>query len=270
MHSAAVDWIRTVSELADGVVCISRTVADEFYQCVSRSDCPRRKPLSIGFFHLGADLHASVPTKGLSPDATSILIKVRSRPSFLMVGTLEPRKAHRQALAAMDRLWARGVDANLVIVGKEGWMMDDFGKEVWRHPENNGRLFWLRGISDEMLDQVYRSCHALLAASEGEGFGLPLIEASQYGLPIIGRDIPVFREVAGEHAYYFRGKEPQDLADALQTWLSLGEAVPSSKGLPFLTWQQSSRQLLDFLFGKRNYRSWPEPTASIRPYPSVG
>jgi glycosyltransferase involved in cell wall biosynthesis len=263
MYSAATDWIRSVSEIADGITCISRTVADEFYQWLSRSDCSRQTPLSIGFFHLGADLHASVPTKGLTPDAASILVKLRSRPSFLMVGTLEPRKGHRQALAAMEGLWSEGVDTNLVIVGKEGWMMEDFIKGVRQHPENNRRLFWLRGISDEMLDQVYRSSRALLAASEGEGFGLPLIEASQYGLPIIVRDIPIFREVAGENAYYFRANKPEDLADALQKWLSLGDAVPYSQGLSYLTWQQSSCQLLDFVFGRRQYRSWPEPAARL-------
>ena len=73
-----------------------------------------------------------------------------------------------------------------------------------------------------MLEQVYDSADALLAASEGEGFGLPLIEAAQHGLPIIARDIPVFREVAGENAYYFSGKDPQTLTEALRNWLVAG------------------------------------------------
>ena len=123
-----------------------------------------------------------------------------------MVGTVEPRKGHRQALAAMEHLWAAGIDVNLVIVGKKGWMMNDMAGQIEGHPELNNRLFWLREVSDEMLDQIYRSAHALLAASEGEGFGLPLIEAAQHGLPIIARDIPVFVEVAGEHAYYFTAR----------------------------------------------------------------
>lgn len=89
------------------------------------------------------------------------------------------------------------------------------------------RLFWPQGVRDETLEQVYRSARALLAASEGEGFGLPLIEAAQHGLPIIARDIPVFREVAGEHAYYFGGEDAQTLADALRVWLSLGDATPA-------------------------------------------
>ncbi|MBV9107013.1 MAG: glycosyltransferase family 4 protein [Verrucomicrobia bacterium] len=250
------DWIDTVSEVADGIVCISHTVADELYGWLTQAKPRRLQPLSLGFFHLGADLRASLPTIGLSKDSAEILEKLRSRPSFLMVGTLEPRKGHRQALAAMERLWVEGVNANLVIVGKLGWRIDNLAQRIQQNPERDSRLFWLDAISDQMLEEVYRSCSALLAASEGEGFGLPLIEAAKYGLPIIARDIPVFREVAGEHAYYFRGEDAQALASALRTWLSLGDAVPDSAGIPWLTWKQSSRQLLDVVLSKQWYRFW--------------
>jgi glycosyltransferase involved in cell wall biosynthesis len=258
MSALANEWVKTVADVADGVICISRAVADEFCQWLGK-ELPRRlQPLSLGYFHLGADLHASLPTTGLSSDASAILAKLRSRPSFLMVGTVEPRKGHRQALAAMEQLWTKGLDLNLVIIGKQGWMTDRLEERIRQHPEYGRRLFWLEGVSDEMLEQVYRASHALLVPSEGEGFGLPLIEAAQYGLPIIARDIPVFREVAGEHAFYFTGGDPQSLADSLRTWISLGDAVPVSSTIPRLTWQQSSRQLLDVILGKRWYRSWPD------------
>jgi glycosyltransferase involved in cell wall biosynthesis len=257
MPGIALDWINAVAEVADGVVCISRTVADQLYEWLSATEPPRLRPLSLGFFHLGADLDASLPTTGLSHNGSETLEKLRSHPSLLMVGTLEPRKGHRQALAAMEQLWAERVDLNLVIVGKQGWNINDLAQRIREHPEFDKRLFWLPGISDEMLERVYHSADALLAPSEGEGFGLPLIEAAQHGLPIIARDIPVFREVAGENAYYFSGKDPQVLANALRSWLSLGDAVPASTGISWLTWQQSSRQLLDAVLNNRWHRWWP-------------
>ncbi len=254
----ATDWNNTVAEVADCVACISRTVTSELCEWLCEAKLERLRPMSLGYFHLGADLHATLPTKGLSEDAFAILTKVRSRPSFLMVGTLEARKGHRQAVDAMEQLWADKVDANLVIVGNQGWKTEDLVERIQRHPELNDRLFWLQGISDEMLEQLYRSARALLAASEGEGFGLPLIEAAQYQLRIIARDIPVFREVAGEHAYYFRGEDASELADAMRSWLMLGDAAPASTGIPWLTWQQSSRQFLDVVLGKRWHCSWPD------------
>jgi len=76
-----------------------------------------------------------------------------------------------------------------------------------QHEELDGRLFCLEGISDGYLDKVYGASSYPIVASQEEGFDLPLIEAAQHNFAIIARDIPVFREVAGEHAYYFDGKE---------------------------------------------------------------
>ena len=96
-------------------------------------------------------------------------------------------------------------------------------------------------------------------SSEGEGFGLPLIEAAQHHIPILARSLPVFREVAGEHAYYFEGLAPEDLAAALTRWLALhqeGKAPPSSS-MPWLTWDQSAQQVLDALVRGQWYRILP-------------
>jgi glycosyltransferase involved in cell wall biosynthesis len=56
-------------------------------------------------------------------------------PTLLMVGTLEPRKGQAQALAAFELLWAKGVDANLVIVGKNGWLVDALAERLQAHPQ---------------------------------------------------------------------------------------------------------------------------------------
>jgi glycosyltransferase involved in cell wall biosynthesis len=163
-----------------------------------------------------------------------------------MVGTLEPRKGNLQVLDAFEKLWHRGSDVNLVVVGKQGWMVEALIDRLHNHEELGKRLFWLEGISDEYLEKVYAASTCLIAASYGEGFGLPLIEAAQQKLPIIARDIPVFREVAGEHAFYFQADHPAELAQALQAWLALyqTEQHPKSDHMPWLTWKESAQQLL--------------------------
>ncbi|MEP6791199.1 MAG: glycosyltransferase, partial [Ramlibacter sp.] len=126
-----------------------------------------------------------------------------------------------------------------------GWMVESLQQQLRAHPQRGQRLFWLERASDAMLEALYAGCTALLAASQGEGFGLPLIEAAQKGLPLIARDLPVFREVAGEHAHYFDGFAAQDLAGAIRQWLHLHarNAHPHPQGLPWLTWAQSTAQL---------------------------
>jgi glycosyltransferase involved in cell wall biosynthesis len=250
-------YILAIGRHADGVVCISRAVADELAGWLDVHGTARATPLKIGHFHLGADLDASAPSRGMPADADHVLASMAQRPSFLMVGTLEPRKAHAQALAAFDLLWQGGADVNLVIVGKEGWLAGPVAAALRAHPQLGKKLFWLQGVSDEMLTAVYGRAAALLAASLGEGFGLPLIEAAQHGLPIIARGLPVFREVSGAHAFYFDGTEPAQLAGAITQWLDLFQRglAPPSAALPWLTWAGSARQLVDVLVHGHWYRT---------------
>jgi len=237
-------WLAVVAE-SDGAICISKAVADELTDWVNENVPARQRPFTINWFHLGAYVDNSAPSKGLPANAQTGLDDLGSRNSFLMVGTLEPRKAHAQVLEAFEQLWQAGQDVNLVIVGKQGWMVETLVEKLHTHPELGKRLFWLEGISDDYLEKVYADSTCLIAASYGEGFGLPLIEAAQHKLPIIARDMSVFREVAGEYAYYFDAASADGLAQAIKTWLFLYENKqhPQSDMMPWLTWQESARQL---------------------------
>ena len=239
------EWLKQISKY-NGVFCISKAVADDF-NAWSKENIPNLSPdFEVNWFHLGADLENSAPTKGMPENAPQILQKIASGSSFVAIGTIEPRKGYRQMLAAFEVLWAKGLDINLVIIGKHGWLMDDFAQNLPAHPEFNRHLFWLDGISDEYLENVYKASTAMLLASEGEGFGLPLIEAASRQLPIIARDIPVFREVAGESAYYFSGNQPEELAQSIESWLELfsQKTHPDPSTMKWLTWKESTQSLL--------------------------
>lgn len=77
------------------------------------------------------------------------------------------------------------MDVNLVIVGKQGWMMESLVDRLHQNPELGKRLFWLDGISDEYLEKIYAASTCLIAASAGEGFGLQLIEGIQIKNPLL-------------------------------------------------------------------------------------
>lgn len=239
-------WLETVSEVSTGLVCVSQATADAVQDWLASFSLKRTDTLKISAFHLGADIDRSLPSGGVPEQAADLLATVERLPTFLMVGTVEPRKGYAQALAAFGLLWASGLEINLVIVGRAGWKVESLTKQIKTHPQLGKRLFWLSGISDEYLEKIYAVSTALLAASEGEGFGLPLIEAARQQLPIVARELPVFKEVAGDRAFYFQGKRPEELAGAIAQWLALDAAgnAPSSANLPWLTWAESTEQLL--------------------------
>jgi glycosyltransferase involved in cell wall biosynthesis len=243
------NWLTVVRE-SDGAVCISNSVATDLASWLSQqSQNTRRRPFKIIANHLGADINDLERAPKLADFPNERISRIKDSPSFLMVGTLEPRKGHAQVLDAFDRLWKAGAAVNLVFVGKQGWMVDELIAQLRSHTEFNSRLLWLEGIDDEHLEQVYAASTCLIAASYGEGFGLPLIEAAQHQLPIIARDIPVFREVAGNHAYYFDAQQPAELAQAIEAWLILYRANqhPKSGNMRWLTWKESAAQLLKAL-----------------------
>lgn len=263
-------WLAKIAE-GDGLICISRAVADEVVAWLDQHGPQRAQPLPVGWFHLGADLEGSLPSRGLPEDAAETLAAFRAKPTFLVVGTLEPRKCHRQVMEAFDLLWARGLDINLVFVGREGWHVEKLTHQLRHtHPERNQRLFWIERGSDEYLAEIYATTACLLFPSQAEGFGLPLIEAAQHGLPILARDIPVFREVAGDHACYFQGSSAEALAERIEGWLAAWEAkaVPDSRNMPWLTWEQSAQNLRRVILEGSWYTAWipsvPRPSSRVR------
>lgn len=257
-------WLRAVSK-CDGMIGVTACVAKDYENWLKEDNIhsQRKRQFRIEFSHHGADIENSSPSAGLPEGALVTIRKIEKSPSFLMVGTIEPRKGYAFTLDAFELLWSKGININLVIVGKEGWvgLPDEMRRDIpitinrlRHHPEKDKRLFLLEGISDEYLNKVYENSSCLIAASYDEGFGLPLIEAAQHKIPIIARDIPVFREVAGEHAFYFDSKAPDGLAMAIQEWLELyqQDKHPRSDNMPWLTWKESAKNLMDIVLGKNS------------------
>lgn len=246
-------WMAAIAADADRLLCISAAVASDMRQWMA-GHTPHAKP-ALAVLHLGADLdRADATAPGSDPRPAGF----GAPHTFLMVGTIEPRKGHLQALAAFERLWSDGVDVALVVVGSEGWKplpeaqrrtIPQIVRALTHHAELGQRLLWLRGIDDGQLRQLYEQCDCLLAASEGEGFGLPLIEAAHHGIPILARDLPVFREVAGTHAAYFDAPDGAGLALAIRQWLADHDAGrhPSSATMPSMTWEENAALLLQRL-----------------------
>jgi len=249
------DWLKVIAQ-CDGAFCISKTVADELGQWFTERSLLQSN-FRIEWFHLGADIDTSVSSKGKPDNAGLLLNRIVKQSTFLMVGTLEPRKGHAQVLASFELLWKKGIQINLVIVGGNGWMMEAFSEKMLKHPEWQNRLFWIDNASDEYLKEIYAASICLIAASEGEGFGLPLIEAAQHNLPIIARDTPVFREVAGDNAFYFLGTDAESLGNVIEQWLELYKksSIPDPSGISWLTWAQSTEALMTKLLKHQKYGS---------------
>jgi alpha-1,2-rhamnosyltransferase len=171
---------------------------------------------------------------------------------FIMVGSIEPRKNHRFVLDAFDRVWEQGGTAKLVIIGRHGWKTEDVITRIETHPKRGTHLFLARDMNDSDLEYAYAHASALIIASEAEGFGLPVVEAFQRGVPVLCSDIPVFREIADGRATFFGLGSAQLLTDAVTTFCA--ERDPATRldrhKQPWLTWRESTEQLLDTVLSR--------------------
>jgi glycosyltransferase involved in cell wall biosynthesis len=238
-------WLELLVMHADALFCISKSVAGEVDTWLQDEVGLEHQEMRIDWFHLGADFNASEPAAIGAPQSADALATSRASPLVLMVGTVEPRKGHADMLTAFESAWRNGINVTLVIVGKAGWKVDALVERLKYLQGVTDNLVWHAEASDSDLTALYNRADGLIMASEAEGFGLPIIEAALRDIPLFLRDIPVFREVAHEHATYFRGHAPAEVASTLEHWLrdlECGRAVRSGN-MATLTWEQSAQRL---------------------------
>jgi len=249
IHQLHSEWAKVVLNISDLIICISEATAEAVRKFMRNSKI-NNENLKIEVLHLGSDINMVKHKSGLTRKDFELLKQITSKPYFLMVSTLEPRKGHWQVIKAFEILWKKGLDFNLVIVGKKGWKVEKLVNYIRKHPELNKRLFWLGYISDDLLENLYRNAFATIMASEGEGFGLSIIESAYYKTPIIARDIKVFREIAKNGAFYFRNsKSPEILARDIEKWLDLYKKNkhPDPSNINWLSWDEHIEKLKEIL-----------------------
>lgn len=206
--------------------------------------------MKIETIPMGGDLMNSPLRLGITESQRKFLNGLgEAVPTILMVGTVEPRKAYGAALDAMEWIWRQpaGQAVRLIIVGRHGWRSDDLEERLTHHPEMGKRLFRFDDVSDEYLNALYHRSSGLLMASYAEGFGLPILEALQSGLPVLARDIPVFRELERAGITYFMNDDAPSLGTVILQWLEQRNDGGPSPSVADATWEHSAMRLIDIL-----------------------
>jgi glycosyltransferase involved in cell wall biosynthesis len=134
---------------------------------------------------------------------------------LLFVGTIEPRKNLIRLLAAFEALHAEGLTDGLVIVGRRGWLYDDFFTRLEASAAREAAVF-PGYVPDEDLPAIYAGAQALVLPSLYEGFGLPVLEAMACGTPVVASGVSSILEVGGDAARYFDPTDVENMVDAIR------------------------------------------------------
>lgn len=180
--------------------------------------------------HVGRELEAEL---GVDPDRIHVIPnglapalagdgdrgrRLVGAPYVLAVGTIEPRKDHVSLIRAMAAIWPILPDLKLVLVGGSGWGRQEVDAVVAELGVADRVQF--RGyVDDREKADLLRGAEVMAYPSVYEGFGLPILEAMQAGVPVVSTTAGAIPEVAGRAAVLVEPRDPSALAGALLTVL---------------------------------------------------
>lgn len=161
-------------------------------------------------------------TKAVPPQEAGTLVRelgVR-KPYILFVGNLEPRKNLLSLVEAYAQAKALHDSYSLVLAGGKGWKNEALLRRI-EELQRQGLSIVLPGyVSDAQKTALYQRSSLVAMPSYYEGFGMPILEAFEYGIPVAASDIPVHHEVAQDAAAYF---DPYDIAAIASTMTTVLE-----------------------------------------------
>jgi glycosyltransferase involved in cell wall biosynthesis len=217
-HATAVDLKRYYNVPDDKIVLARNAVDESFYRAQPLTDSDRAR--------LGL------------PDRY-----------FVMLGTIEPRKNHGLALAAIRRA-NLGMNMPLVIVGRFGWGHDTVAADM-RSLQADELVIHIDNAADGDLPAILASSTAMIYPSWTEGFGLPVAESLATGIPVVTGIAPALREVGGDFARYV---DPEDVDTLVEHMQELAETQPDpdiaaarSQWTRQFSWDSSTSTVYDAL-----------------------
>jgi alpha-1,3-rhamnosyl/mannosyltransferase len=169
---------------------------------------------------------------------------------WLAVGTIEPRKNLQLVLDAFSALApATRKNTPLVIVGMVGWNVGDLLPKL-QVMEQSGELVQLGYLTRSDLAVVVAGAKALVFPSVYEGFGLPLVEAMQCGVPVLASNTSCLPEVVGSAGLLFDSSDVDELKSLMLLVLENTELIDSlsARGLyraKDFGWHKTAQQTMD-------------------------
>lgn len=235
------DWLKKITPFCTKALAISRYSATSYIDWLKHNNI-EQNITSVGWAHLGAN----IPDITQPVDVDHQIEEITPTNYMLSVGTVEPRKGYSVSLDAFDRLWLKGSSLSYVIIGREGTLGSHIAYRILNHPQFNKKLFWPKNVNDASLALYYRNAIGVIIPALAEGFGLPLVEASFYGTPIIASDLLVFREIATQGVNFFSPADSIDLENYIE---SIFLNRPSNSFALSQNWETATKNLIKITKG---------------------
>lgn len=140
------------------------------------------------------------------------------RDYILYVGNFFPYKNIRRLIDAVHQIHQTKPGLELVLVGKKDFFVQEL--EAYIKQKGITGVTFAGFVSDEELAAYYAEAKLYAFASLSEGFGLPVLEAMQYGLPVVSSNASCSPEVYGGAVAYFDPRNTEDMVRVIEEIIS--------------------------------------------------
>lgn len=187
---------------ADHLIAVSNQTAQDL---ISHMDVPAEKITVI---------HSAAP-KATTTESAALSDMSLPKRYALALATLEPRKNLAALLDAFGLFRERfpRTELELVIAGPVGWKSGPLLRRIERQPY----VRYLGYISESQKSALIRQARLVAYVSIYEGFGFPILEAFQAGVPVLAAQAGAIPEVAGTAALLVDPYSGEDIASGLQS-----------------------------------------------------
>ncbi|GAH55277.1 unnamed protein product, partial [marine sediment metagenome] len=186
------------------------------------------------------------------------LTKISKRENIVLsVGRVDPRKSYETLIEAIPLVNLQTNNVKFAIVGNTTEFQEYFNKlkkMVNRYSINN--LVFTGEMTDEELVGIYSSAKIFVLPSLHEMFGLVLVEAMNFGLPIIANDITAIPEVVTKDVgILIEPKNAKMLADKIVYLIKNNEVLErmslnAYERVKLFSWEKTYREYKKVLFSK--------------------
>jgi glycosyltransferase involved in cell wall biosynthesis len=199
-----------VRRRADAVICVSESTRKSVIRHLKTDP---EKTFTV---------HNSIQSRLVGHDSSQInehlkRLHIDRHPYMFYPANFWPHKNHRMLITAYGMYLSRnpGREMDLVFTGA----LDHAQRELQEQVKCMGLeryVHFLGYVPEEQLTAVWKGCSVLVFPSLYEGFGIPILEAMQFGKPVICSNVTSLPEVAGDAALYFDPRKPAEIVQCLE------------------------------------------------------
>lgn len=232
-------WVVKIGlKRARKVVAVSKYTQSEIIRCYGKQFEDKIHVIYEGWEHL---LSNALPTNEVS-------IRADFQEYILYVGSSRGHKNLARLIAAIKHCQNDIPNGwGFVIVGNTKMFKPEQLREIEQINRTKKTIQLTGWLSDEQLAEYFRQAKALVFPSLSEGFGIPVLEAYFYKIPLLLSNQASLPEVAGDAAIYFNPYDIENIANTLVQFVKTNDyselITKQIERLSLYSWEKTSNQI---------------------------